>query len=59
MVINIAILVNSAVPLEIKIPAPGLIKPIVEERIVEAEPINISVKINNTFFLINLLYFFL
>ena len=41
------------------IPAPGLIKPIVEELIVEAKPIIISVEINNTLFLFKLLYFFL
>ena len=59
LVINIAILVNRAVLLEIIIPAPGLIKPIVEELIIEAEPFKISVIINNTFFLFKFLYFFL
>ena len=57
LVINVAVLVNSAVLLEIIILAPGLIKPIVAKLIVEAEPINISVIINNTFFLVTLLYF--
>ena len=50
LVINIAILVNKAVLLEIKMPAPGLINPIVEVPIVEALPTSISVIINNTFF---------
>ena len=58
LVIKIAILVNRAVLLGIIIPAPGLIKSIVEELIVGADPINISVIINNTFFLFNDLYFF-
>ena len=39
MAISIAILVNRAVLLEIIKPAPGLMKPIVEEPLVEAEPI--------------------
>ena len=49
LVINIAILVNKAVLLEKKMPAPGLINPIVEVPIVEALPTSISVIINNTF----------
>ena len=50
LVIKIAKLVSKAVLLEIILPAPGLIKPIVEKLIVEATPINISsVVINNTF----------
>ena len=59
IVINIAILVNRAVLLEMIIAAPGLINPIVEELIVEADPINISVRNNSIFFLFELLYFFL
>ena len=51
LVIKIAILVNKAVLLEIILPAPGLIRPIVEELTVEADPIKISVIISNTFFL--------
>ena len=43
LVINTAKLVNRAVLLEIKIPAPGLIKPVVELLKVEADPIRISV----------------
>ena len=58
LVTKIAILVNRAVLLEIILPAPGLIKPIIEELLVEADPIKISVTINNTFFLFNDLYFF-
>ena len=51
LVINIAILVSKAVLLEIIIPAPGLIKPIVELPTADALPTRISVIINNTFFL--------
>ena len=50
LVIKIAKLVNKTVLLETMIPAPGLIKPIVELLIVEADPINIPGIINNTFF---------
>ena len=46
-----AILVNRAVLHEIILPAPGLIKLIVEELIVEADPVSISVIINNIFFI--------
>ena len=59
LVINIAILVTKAVLLEIIIPAPGLIKPIVDELTVKADPTSISVIINNIFFLFKLLHFFL
>ena len=48
--------VNKAVLDEIKLPAPGLIKPIVEELTVEAPPTRISVKNNTIFFLFKLLY---
>ena len=58
LLINKAILVNRSVLLEIIIPAPGLIKPIVEELIVEAKPINISVINISIFFLFKLLFFF-
>ena len=51
LVINIAILVIKAVLLEIIMPAPGLINPIVEVLIVEALPTSISVIIDNTFFI--------
>ena len=57
LVIQLAILVNRAVLLELIIPAPGLIKPIVEELTVEADPINISVIVIKIFF--NALFFFL
>ena len=53
-VIEIAILVKKAVLLEIIMPAPGLIKPIVELLIADPDPIKISVIINNTFFYLNL-----
>ena len=53
LVIKIAILVKRAMLDEIIIPAPGLIKPIVDELIVEADPINISEIIKNTFFYLN------
>ena len=52
-VIKIAILVNKAVLGEITIQAPGLIRPIVELRIVEALPTNISVINNNSLFYSN------
>ena len=51
-----AILVNRVVLLEIILPELGLIKPTVEELIVEADPIKISVIIKNTFFLVKILY---
>ena len=51
--IKIAILVNEAVLLEIVIPAPGLINPIVEEPTAEALPTSISVIINNTILYLN------
>ena len=57
LVIKIALLVKRAVLDEIIIPAPGLIKPIVDEPTAEADPTSISVIINNTFFLFKLLYF--
>ena len=59
LVIKIAIIVNKAVLLEIIIPAPGLIQPIVELPIADPDPIKISVIFNNTFFLFKLVYFFL
>ena len=59
LVIKIAILVITAVLLEIIIPAPGLIKPIVEELIAEVELIIISVIIIKIFFLFKLLYSFI
>ena len=51
-VIKIAILVNRAVLLGIKIPAPGLIKPIVDEPTAETDPTSISVIINSIFFFV-------
>ena len=57
-VIKIAILVNRAVLHEIIIPAPGLIKPIVEEPTAEVLPTSNSVMINNTFFLFKFLHIF-
>ena len=57
--IRIAILVNRAVLVEIKILAPGLIKPIVELSIVDPDPIKTSVINNNNFFLFSDFYFFL
>ena len=51
-------LVNKGVLLEVKKPAPGLIKPIVELLIIEADPIRISVIFNEIFFLFNDLYLF-
>ena len=57
LVIKIAILVNRAVLLEIIIPAPGLIKPIVDEPTAAADPTSISVIINNSFFLCKFFYF--
>ena len=50
LVIKIAILINSAVLLEILIPALRFITANVLELIAEADPIKISVLINNTFF---------
>ena len=58
-VIKLAIDFNRAVLLELIIPAPGLIKPIVEELIGEADPNIISVRIIITFFLFSDLYLFL
>ena len=58
-VIKIAILVNKAVPLEIIVPAPGLIKAIDEQSTADPAPTSISVIINNTFLLFKFLYFFL
>ena len=58
-VIKIAKLVNRAVLLDIIIPAPGLIKPIVELPTADPAPTSISVMINNSFFLFKNLYFFL
>ena len=48
-VIKIARPVNKAELLEIKIPAPGLTKPIAELPIAEPVPIGISVIMNNIF----------
>ena len=45
LVIKIAILVNRAVPVQILIPAPGLIKPVVELPTAEVVPTSISVMI--------------
>ena len=58
LVIKIAILVNKAVLDEITIRAPGLIKAIAELPAADLAPTNISVIINNTFFLFIDLYFF-
>ena len=58
LAINTAMLINRAVLLEIILTEPGLIKPIVELLIVEADPINISAIINFNFFSFKLLYFF-
>ena len=54
-VIKIALLVL----IEIIIPAPGIIKPIVELPIVDPDPIKISISviINNIFFLFDLYFF--
>ena len=52
--IKIAILVITAVEDEIIIPAPGLIRLIVEEPTAEALPTSISVIINNTFFFLRI-----
>ena len=51
IVIKIARPVNKAELLEIKIPAPGLTKPIVELPIAEPVPTSISVIMNNIFFI--------
>ena len=59
LVIKIAILVTKVLLLVIFIPAPRLIKPIVEVPTPEALPTRISVMINKIFFLFKLLYFFL
>ena len=59
LVIKIAILVNKAVLLDILLPAPGLIKPIVEVPTAEALPTRMSMIIKNTFFLFKVFYFFL
>ena len=58
LVIKIAILVNKSVLLEIIKPAPGLIKLIVNEPTAAAEPNNISVIINNIYFLMVYISFF-
>ena len=58
-IINIAIDVNKAAVPDTIIPAPGLIKPIVQVLTAEALATSISVVIDNTFFLFKLLYFFL
>ena len=50
LVFKIATLVNRAVLFEIIIAAHGLIEPVVEELIAEAEPIIISVIITSIFF---------
>ena len=59
LVIKVAILVKRAVLLELLIPAPGLIKPIVDGTTAEADPTSTSVIINSLFFLFIDLYFFL
>ena len=59
LVIKIAILVKRVVLDEIILPAPGLIKAIVDEPTAEADPTCFSVIFNNTFFLFKLFYFFL
>ena len=58
LVIKIEILVNRAVLDEILIPATGLINLIIELPIADPDPIKVSLIINNSFFLINFLYFF-
>ena len=57
LVIKIAILVNRAVLDETIVPAPGLMRPIVELPTAYPAPTSISVMINNIFFLFKLLYF--
>ena len=58
-VIKIAILFIEAVLLDIIVPAPGLIKPVVDEPIAEADPTSFSVITNSIFFLVKDLYCFL
>ena len=58
-VIKIAIPVNKAVLDELIMPAPGLIKPIVEEPIAEADLTSIPVIIKKTFFLFKIYIFLL
>ena len=57
LVINIAIDVNRAVLLEIKMPTEGFIKPIVELPTAEPVPKSISVMIDNIFFLMIYIFF--
>ena len=59
LVISIAILFSKAVLLDVLIPTPGFIRPIVELLSVEALPTRISVIIDKIFFLFKLFYFFL
>ena len=59
LAINTTILVSRAVILEIMMPAPALIKPVVALLIFEADLVNISVISYNTFFLFKLFDFFL
>ena len=59
LVIKIAILVNKAVEEVNTIPILGFNNDIVEVPIADPDPTNISVIINNTFFLFKDLYFFL
>ena len=54
-----AILVNKAVEEVNTKPMPGFIKDIVDVEIADPDPINISVIINNIFFLFKLFCFFL
>ena len=58
LVITIAILVKRAVLLDIIIPAPGFMRPIVDKPTADADPTSISGIINKIFFF-NDLYFFL
>ena len=58
LVIKVAILVSRALLDDIIIPTPGLINPIAEELIVEADPVSISVIINNIFCFFSDFYIF-
>ena len=53
LVIKRAILIDRALLLEIIIPAPGLIKPNVDEPTAEADPTSISAIKNSIFFFLN------
>ena len=58
-VIKIAILFIKAVLLDIEVPSPGLIKPVVDEPTTEADPTSFSVITKSIFFLFKDLYFLL